>query len=514
MRVPARRPLLPILVAPLLLLACDKDKPPKREADDTASIHDTGPAPDTDPDCDTGYFDNDGECVPAACGTGTWGNLVVDESTVYVDIAAAEGGDGSEAAPFTSIQEGLDAAGDADGGMVAVAAGTYPETLVLDRGHDGVHLAGRCKELVVIDAGVGDESTAGIEVYVNSSEVEVSGVTVSGSQYAGVLVGSGVVMIEDSEIVGNEYSGIVAYQSGLYETSLFVESCMVAENTVAGVIATGSSTTFTLRETIVRDSLADEDGATGFGIWVYGGASLEAEACDVLRNGTAGVLAYESGSMVTLRETTIHDTWPDEASGSGYGIWIATGASLAVEACEFSGNTAVGVNAADAGTTVSLREATIKDTQSSETWGGYGIQISGGASLTAESCEFSGNRGGESSPSTRTPRSRCLKLPSGTPRRTRTKPADTAFRSLAVRAPPWSPASCRGTRCLASWPRNPIRPSAYGRRLSRTPNPTGTEISASASRSATAGACTRSLAKSPGTRGVESSLSVRIPRSP
>ena len=31
--------------------------------------------------------------------------------------------------------------------MVAVAAGTYPETLDLDRAHDGVRLAGRCREL-------------------------------------------------------------------------------------------------------------------------------------------------------------------------------------------------------------------------------------------------------------------------------------------------------------------------------------------------------------------------------
>ena len=157
------------LICPFLLLACDKDKHKKRQADDTGRTTDSGPAIDPDPDCDTGYLDDEGECVPAVCGTGAWGNLEVDESTVYVDIAAAEGGDGSEAAPFTSIQAGLDAAGDADGSMVAVAAGTYPETLELGRGHDGVRLAGRCCELVVIDASVGDDSTPGIQVDAKSS---------------------------------------------------------------------------------------------------------------------------------------------------------------------------------------------------------------------------------------------------------------------------------------------------------------------------------------------------------
>jgi len=200
---------LPILAA-LFLLACDKDKRKKPSTEDSNPTHDTAPPPDTEPGCDTGYLDDDGECVPAACGTGTWGNLEVDESTVYVDIAAAEGGDGSEAAPFTSIQAGLDAAGDADGGMVAVAAGTYPEMLELGRGHDGVHLAGRCKELVIIDASVEDESTPGLSILAMGSEVEVSGVTVSGSRYAGVLVGSGTTTMRDSTVAGCEYFGIAA----------------------------------------------------------------------------------------------------------------------------------------------------------------------------------------------------------------------------------------------------------------------------------------------------------------
>jgi len=215
-----RLPLGLALACIVILAGCDKDKRKKPATDDTAPTHDTGPAPDTESDCDTGYLEDDGECVPAACGTGTWGNLEVDESTVYVDIAAGKGGDGSEAAPFTSIQAGLDAAGDAGGGMVAVAAGSYPETLELDRGHDGVRLAGRCKELVLIDAATGDVNTPGIDVDANSYEVEISSVTVSGSHYVGVAVGSGTMTIRDSAVVESEYYGVVAYQSGMHATTL------------------------------------------------------------------------------------------------------------------------------------------------------------------------------------------------------------------------------------------------------------------------------------------------------
>ena len=84
MSVLTRKALLPILAA-LLVIACDKDKRRKPSTDDTSPIHDTGPTPNPDPDCDTGYLDDDGECLPAACGTGTRGNLEADESTVYVD---------------------------------------------------------------------------------------------------------------------------------------------------------------------------------------------------------------------------------------------------------------------------------------------------------------------------------------------------------------------------------------------------------------------------------------------
>jgi len=379
---------LPVLTA-LLLLACDKDKRKKGQSDDTGEAADT--APDTDPACDTGHLDDDGECVPAACGTGTWGKLEVDESTVYVDIAAAEGGDGSEAAPFTPIQAGLDAAGDAGGGMVAVAAGTYPETLELGYAHDGVHLAGRCKELVVIDASAGDEWTPGIEVDARSSELVISGVTVSGSHDIGLLVGAGTLTFRESTVLGSEYIGIEACQSGLYETSLVVESCDVSGNTAVGVLIVESGATATLRETTIRGTRPKDNGENGSGIQVSGGANLTAEECEVSGNAAAGIVAVESGTAVTLRETAIQDTQPNGNGDFGFGIDVFGGASLTAEDCEVSGNTTIGVFANEPGTTVTLQETTILDTQPNEGRTGYGIEVSDSASLTAEDCEVSGS---------------------------------------------------------------------------------------------------------------------------
>ncbi len=110
-----------------------------------------GPGPATA--CPDGQIPDGTTCVPEACGTGTWGNLETADDTVYVDVTANAGGDGSKDAPFASIQDGLDAQG--RDGMVAVAAGTYVENLELTKDHSGIHLAGRCRDLVVVDGSGG-----------------------------------------------------------------------------------------------------------------------------------------------------------------------------------------------------------------------------------------------------------------------------------------------------------------------------------------------------------------------
>ena len=47
---------------------------------------------------------------------------------------------------------------------MAVAAGTYVETIAMDSGHDGVRLVGRCKELAIIDGGGGGDEDPAVEV--------------------------------------------------------------------------------------------------------------------------------------------------------------------------------------------------------------------------------------------------------------------------------------------------------------------------------------------------------------
>ena len=90
--------------------------------------------------CPAGEFLDGEACVPYSCGTGTWSDV---EGDYFVG-------------PGDSIQSAADEAGAAGGGVVAVAAGAYVESLVLTEAHDGVQIAGRCAEMVVIDGSAGN----------------------------------------------------------------------------------------------------------------------------------------------------------------------------------------------------------------------------------------------------------------------------------------------------------------------------------------------------------------------
>jgi len=153
-------------------------------------------------------------------------------------------------------------------------------------------------------------------------------------------------------------------------------------------------TSVTLRETTIEDTRSSENGEGGYGIQVSGGASLDAETCEVRGNTAMGVIMDHSGTSVTLRETAIEDTQPRENGASGYGIGVAGGANLDMEACEVRRNTSVGVLALGSGTTATLRDTKITSTKRGEVYTvGTGLCAQDSASVVAAGIEVSSNEG-------------------------------------------------------------------------------------------------------------------------
>jgi hypothetical protein len=355
---------------------------------------DTGQPEPPAPDCPDGTVADGESCVPEACGVGTWGDLPTDEATVFVDGAAAEGGDGSATAPFTSIQAAADAASSAGGGLVAVAAGTYSEGVILESHHAGIVLAGRCADLVTLDASVGGAGDAGLTIDTRAGLLEVSGMTVDGSNYMGVFIVSGDVTLRELTITENAYTGLYIMSAFIgSSSSVLVEDCEIAQNTAAGVNIESNAAAVIMRRVLVRDSQRGGINQPGVGIGVVTGATLLLESSELARNRAEGLLLRDQGTVVQVSDTLIHDTLPGDGGVFGYGIQASGGASLSVEGCEIAQNTHAGVTVVEAGTEALIRDTLIRDTQPTEDGAhGSGIEVGDGASLTLESSEITGFR--------------------------------------------------------------------------------------------------------------------------
>ncbi len=344
--------------------------------------------------CAPGYLPDAGTCVPEACGAGTWGNLAVDASTVFVRAEAPEGGDGSEASPLRSIQPALDLAGSKGGGLVAVAAGTYAEALTLSSDHAGVHLAGRCRELVVVGAGEQHEKGEAVSISTAAAEVQLSGLNISGPSRIGVYIGSGTVGFEDVTIQGSLSLGMwVDRYSLVAPTYVELSRTEFVGNSQLGLLVSGLAAEVVLRDSAVRGTLEGEPGQWGYGVMVDDGGRLTAVGSEVSENVQVGIAVLDSDTEVSLERCTLRDTMPSSEGEFGYGLMVLDGAKVDLNGCEIVGNTRIGVVGNNPGTRISIRGSTVRDTlPGPDGEGGLGISVHDACSLSLDDCELSGNR--------------------------------------------------------------------------------------------------------------------------
>ena len=202
---------------------------------------------------------------------------------------------------------------------------------------------------------------------------------------AALLPGT-IVRVEDTEI--SETFGDVRLGGGYgiqasVGANVTARRCLLAGNTASGVVADGDGTQVDLVDAEIRDTRANEDGTGGRGISAEAGATVSVAGCSIMGNHQAGVWAIDPGTRVMLAETAISDTAPNRAPGQGYGVQVANGAVLSANACRLSRNTEVGVEAAGVGTTVTLADTDIWDTNARAVGDhGRGIDAQAGASVT------------------------------------------------------------------------------------------------------------------------------------
>jgi hypothetical protein len=254
----------------------------------------------------------------APCGSGTWGDIPVEPDTEHVDASFVGTSDGSAAQPWTTIGDAIAAA--APGASVAVAAGSYPEAVVIDS--KPVRLWGRCPSMVTI---VGPPEQAQIYGAINildqaASGTEVRGVAVTGEAQGFEITGAEDVVLDAIRVHDTASVGIFV-EDPLGPTSVAVSNVLVEDVRRIGIFAAGAE--LTVDAAVVRRTALG--GASGRGVEAIAGESNGAPATLTLRrslveaNRTEGV--YVLGADATIENTVVRGTLIG-TSGRGYGIEI------------------------------------------------------------------------------------------------------------------------------------------------------------------------------------------------
>jgi hypothetical protein len=255
-------------------------------------------------DCPVGEmaFLGDTDChAVATCGSTTWGDIPVEATTQYVDGSFMGVSDGSASAPWTTLQEAVDAA--VPGAIVALAAGTYDQVSIANQ---PVRLWGRCPSMVAVTAG---PTELAIVVKDGADGTELRNLAVINAA-AGVVVAN----VDD----------VIATQLWIHDVGL-------------GVLAT---TFGGIGRIVLRDSLIEDTSESAA---VANGGGLVVERLHARRNGAPGaIMALElvesanSNEVYAVGEVELRDSIVQDAVDSGF---IATGGRASIEASAFLGVT-------------------------------------------------------------------------------------------------------------------------------------------------------------------------------
>lgn len=263
----------------------------------------------------------------APCGEGLWGDIPIDATTEHVDGSYAGGdSDGSEAKPWTTIQQAINLA--VEGAIVAIAPGTYVEHVFI--AGKPVRLWGKCPAEVTISGPSGEGFV--IDIRTGAAGTEVRDLAITGSGLGLAVAGSQDVVGDRLWIHDTSAPGWSVQNFG-GETSARLERSLVEDVVDIGVYGVGAA--LTLRESVVRGSqVVAPTFGHGASVWAdpqtNTPASLTIERSVIVDNPELAVLVTGSTGYVT--DSVLGHTAETEAGGSALTIYqhLETGQASSV----------------------------------------------------------------------------------------------------------------------------------------------------------------------------------------
>jgi len=368
------------------------------------------------------HFPGEAGCRPIGdpCPTGEFAEgLPTDDSVIYVSAAAAPGGDGGSASPFTALSD-VRWSALSSGAVVAIGRGTYEGTLPLEA---GVRVVGACVAETIL-TGVDFPAPAVVSVTTAGEPASVRNVTIRDAPQRGAQAERGRTLeLRGVHVERASEHGVFVFDEGTTLTlvDVVIEGTLpragsgtggrgaqvgsgatldgtrviFGDNHDVGVIVGQAGSSARLVDSVVRDTRAQElDFGGGRGLNVQEAGRLVAERLLVDGNLEIGLVASGPGTELTLTDVIVRDTAARERDGMlGRGIELQDGAHLAANRLVVRGNRHTGIFAADDRTEIVLEDAVVRNTapQSSDDRGGRGVNVQAGALVTAARLLVSSN---------------------------------------------------------------------------------------------------------------------------
>jgi len=264
----------------------------------------------------------------------------------------------------------------------------------------GGHVSAR--SLVVRNVSESDGVGSGRGINVQSASIEIERGVVEHTHLAGVFVtGEGSpgttatlsgVAIRDIE---PDSGGFIGHGLHVRAGALVTASDLVVERaTELGVAVTESGTSVSIMGALVRD-IARGSSGDARGVFAGEQASIDASRIVIERLGTAAVVAVDRGTTLRLTDAIVRDSTGDEVTHSwGNGIVAGLGATFDVERAVLRATRSIAIGAADDGTSLTLQDVRVLETQVEESSGerGRALQAQSGATLHGTRIELRSNR--------------------------------------------------------------------------------------------------------------------------
>jgi hypothetical protein len=301
---------------------------------------------------------------PPCPADGLPADLPAGRPVVYV-LQGATGGDGSRARPLGDLAD-VPWSSMPPGSILAIGRGRYNAALLVPA---GITIHGACVNDTVLspgwsttEYGVINARGPGLEVYALTIQntglggifalqpgytAHVEGVVIDRATGAGAVVYNGASLTMRDVVIRETRPDPVACAKAVIALGADASadlSRMVIEGHCQVAVDANDSATVTLVDSVVRDTDSRADGELGWGVGVRAGARVHVERSLIERNRHSGVDATGPGSTASLTDVVIRDTESQRLEeGAGRAVGGFNGASIELQRVAFDRNRDAGV---------------------------------------------------------------------------------------------------------------------------------------------------------------------------